>query len=501
LHAALLLLLVPLPLQDDEIVKEFKRYFRKYEDTPTRVEAILALEGTESTEVVRVLAPILKDPEPEVVRAAVRVLAGFETRPPVDLILEELESQKKSALRIGFLRAIEAGAYEGARELLVELLEDSDWSVRRHALFALVATEGAEAAAAIEPLTTDREVAVRCAALDGLARIRSERVVAPAVAALDERSWQVRASAIHALARVRHRDAIGPLIDRLGVEEGRLVEDIATALGEITGRGYGHRLEGWQSFWAQYGDTYQIPTDAELQRLRAKQAERRAAYSGAGPDAVSYHGLETPSRSILFVIDVSGSMEQEVSERERYADGGYPSFQRIDIVKTELLWTIQSLEPYVKFNILAFATKVKPWKKGLVGANPLNRSSAASFIDRLEAIGGNSKEDLYSAGLVGTASLEEGKTNTHGALMAALQVADAKRAKKYQVEVDTIFFLSDGKPSTGAFVDTDDILREVAAANELRKVVIHTLAIGEFEKDFMERLAAANGGVFVDLGK
>ena len=39
---------------DEEILLEFKRYFRKYKDTPTRIEAVLALEGCESPEVVGV---------------------------------------------------------------------------------------------------------------------------------------------------------------------------------------------------------------------------------------------------------------------------------------------------------------------------------------------------------------------------------------------------------------------------------------------------------------
>jgi len=46
-----------------------------------------------------------------------------------------------------------------------------------------------------------------------------------------------------------------------------------------------------------------------------------------------------------------------------------------------------------------------------------------------------------------------------------------------------------------------DILREVNEANELRRIVIHTIALGEFQKDFMRRLAQENGGVFIDLGK
>ena len=61
LSLCLPLVLALLPLQDDEIVKEFKRYFKKYKDSATRVEAILALEGTESAEVVKVLVPVLKD--------------------------------------------------------------------------------------------------------------------------------------------------------------------------------------------------------------------------------------------------------------------------------------------------------------------------------------------------------------------------------------------------------------------------------------------------------
>ena len=95
-----------------------------------------------------------------------------------------------------------------------------------------------------------------------------------------------------------------------------------------------------------------------------------------------------------------------------------------------------------------------------------------------------------------------GKTNTYGALMSALHVTGPKTADKdYEVDVDTVFFLSDGRPTVGDFGDPDDILRELKNVNELRKVVIHTIAIGEFQKDFMRRIADQNGGVFVDLGR
>jgi hypothetical protein len=348
-------------------------------------------------------------------------------------------------------------------------------------------------------LCADPEPAVRCAALDALTHLQSPLVVEPARAALVDPVWQVRASAVAALGVVRRRESIEPLLERMALEEGRLVADIGSALESITGRGFGQRLESWQQFWSTFQDRFEIPTDEQLAKLREAQAKSREKYSP--PGAVSYHGIETPSRRILFVIDVSGSMESEVVEKERFAAGEYPSMLRIDIVKTELMRTIEKLEPYVEFNVVAFATDVSTWKNQLVPANVLSKSSALEWVGRLQSIGGSSKEDLARAGLVGSANLEAGKTNTYAALMAALGVEPGAKRDEYSVAVDTIFFMSDGRPSHGDYVDTDDILREVRMANSVRKVVIHTIALGEFQKEFMRQLASENGGVFVDLGR
>lgn len=521
-----LLLLGPLAAlapagQDAEVVKEFRKYFKKYKDTPTRVEAVLALEGNESPKVVDALVDVVRAAEPDVQRAIVRVLASFETRPPIDAVLAELEKNKREGVRLALLDAIAAGGYTGAEPIVAELLDDKSWNVRRQALGALARSAAAAPAeefleeeapaeeepegepldvpAAILPLCDDPEPAVQCAAFDALALLKSPLVVEPAQAALTDDVWQVRASAVAALGVVRRRESIPILIERMALEEGRLVADIGNSLNEITGRGFGQRLESWQRFWATFGDRFQIPTDEELARLREAQAKTREKY--VPPGAVSYHGIDSPSRRILFVIDVSGSMESEVVERERFEGGDYPSMLRIDIVKTELIRTIENLEAYVEFNVLAFATDVKQWKKDLVPANVLSKSSAVEWIGRLEAIGGASKEDLASAGLVGAANLEAGKTNTHAALMAALGVDPDARKDEYEVAVDTIFFLSDGRPSHGEYVDPDDILREVREANQARKIVIHTIALGEFQKDFMRQLAGESGGVFVDLGR
>jgi HEAT repeat protein len=489
----------------DETLQNFKKYYGTYKDTPSRVEAILTLEGHEDAGVVEVLLPKLKEADSEIVRSTVRVLAAFKTRPPVEVLLAALKNDKTEATRTGILRALAEGKYSDVGPAVQSCLADKSWDVRRRAIQALVAGKTPGIEDLIAPACSDPEPGVRLTAIDALVNLGSTKVVAPAIVELGDSTWQVRKSAIDALTKVRSLDAIEPLIKALEKEEGINVPDIAEALASLTGKEFGAAVDKWKAWWAEAKAGFALPAPEAIAYLRT----RHDAHTGGPPreylktGVVEYHGIDTPSRSMLFVIDVSGSMESVVTEKERFEAGHYPSFKRIDIVKTELQRTIDHLEPYVNFNILAFATDINSWKKQLVPANVLNKSAAKEWAGHLEAIGGNSKEDLATAGLAGSANLDKGKTNTYGALMTALNIRPGPHTgeKGYTVDVDTIFFLSDGRPTVGEFVDPDDILRELLAANELRKVKIHTIAIGEFQKDFMRKIAEKTGGIFVDLGK
>lgn len=493
----------------EETLQQFKKYFNTYKDTPSRVEAVLTLQGLEDEAAVEILLPKLKDPESEVVRAVIKVFSGYKTRPPVEVLLATLKSDKTEGVRTGILRALADGKYSDIGAAVNPCLSDKSWEVRRRALQALAITKDPNLAQSIAPLCSDPEAAVRCEALETLTALKSPLVVEPAIKSLQDSIWQVRTSAIGALTKVRSKDSIEPLINRLAVEEGRLAPDLGEALAGLTAKEYGTDVGKWKEYWAANKEGFKLPSEEAIAYLRGHREAKtggggRSSFTKSG--VAEFHGIETKSRSIMFVIDVSGSMEALVVEKERFEGGGYPSLARIDIVKTELSRTIDHLEPYVNFNILAFATDVDPWKKKLVPANILNKSAAKEWVGNLKAIGGASKEDLAVAGLIGSANLEKGKTNTYGALMAALNVpvgphTGEKADKNYQTDVDTIFFLSDGRPTVGDFVDTDDILREVKSANDLRKIVIHTIAIGEFQKIFMQRMAEQNKGVFVDLGK
>jgi hypothetical protein len=506
LPALLLVALSPaIARAGDETLQNFKKYYGTYKDTPSRVEAILTLEGHEEAGVVEILLPKLKETETEIVRATVRVLASFKTRPPVEVLLATLKSDKNEAVRTGILRAMADGKYSDVAAGVEACLADKAWDVRRRAIQALVAAKTADVADKIAPYCSDPEPGVRCTTLDALTALASDKVVAPAIANLSDPLWQVRKSCIDALAKVRSLSSVEPLIQQLEREEGVLVPEIGEALAGLTGKEFGAAVDKWKSWWAESKGGFSLPPPEAIAYLRG---HREARTGGPARDylktgVVEYHGIDTPSRSILFVIDVSGSMESVVTEKEKFETGHYPSYKRIDIVKTELQRTLDHLDSFVNFNIISFATDVHFWKKQLVPANVLNKSAAKEWAGHLEAIGGNSKEDLATAGLTASASLDKGKTNTYGVLMAALNVKPGPHTgeKSPIVDVDTIFFLSDGRPTVGDFVDPDDILRELLAANELRKVKIHTIAIGEFQKDFMKKIAEQTGGVFVDLGK
>jgi hypothetical protein len=71
----------------------------------------------------------------------------------------------------------------------------------------------------------------------------------------------------------------------------------------------------------------------------------------------------------------------------------------------------------------------------------------------------------------------------------------------FKSPLDTVYFLSDGRPSVGKLIEANEIRKEVRRYNEIFRLVLHTIAIGDFQKEFLKQLAEENGGVYVDLGR
>jgi HEAT repeat protein len=298
---------------------------------------------------------------------------------------------------------------------------------------------------------------VRSLALESLGRAKALEAPAHLIAALDDSTWSVRLAALDALAQMRVKDAIGPIVERMAKEDGRMLQDFALTLGRLTGQAYGGNVEGWRSWWKANGERFEFPTAERLDAIKASEEEYRLRQSTHVES--KFFGLRIISHRVIFIIDVSGSMH-EALDSVYEGKAGRP---RMEVAGRELDRCIQGLQPNSFFNILTFSNDVNRWVNGaLAVASDKNRQDAQTWVARLR---------------------EGGGTNLYGAIREAFK----------DLDVDTIYILSDGEPSVGEAIDPAVIRDRVQAWNEHRGIVIHTISVGgQFQ--VLEWIAADSGG-------
>ncbi len=492
-----------------DAVREFKRFFKKYPKPAQRVEAVMSLESIDCPEAVHALTPLLRHKEPDIQKAAKLVLSGYKAPETYKAVLEGLPELTDREMRAQMFDVISRAGQVGLKSTMKQIWDASQESLTVAEKYYMARAYGALGAELYEDiigtLTEDRAYQVRLAALDTARTSKLKGLGPKLLGLLDDPVWQVQAAAIKCVGRLRTMEAVVPLIAFLE-KEGRLKKDAANALFEITARDFGTDHAAWEKQWKFLTSIkgFRLPTEVELEKARKTRAKADKNYKLKKGDK-AFAGIPTNSTRVIFIIDVSASMDDLVVDRQKFRAGNYPSFRKIDIVKTELLRTINGLNQHTHFNILAFAKKVKGWKRWLTPGTINYKASAISFVKRMQPLG------VAKKGMFGATGDDSGKTNTHAALMRAFDLDPAKgvsstaitggkKSVRKALKLDTIYFLTDGRPTVGKFVDTEDILKEVGKINEVRGIVIHTISIGEFEASFMRRLAENNGGVFVNLG-
>jgi len=170
-----------------------------------------------------------------------------------------------------------------------------------------------------------------------------------------------------------------------------------------------------------------------------------------------YFGISISSKKIIFVCDHSSSMNQYV-----VCSDGIPR-AKLDIMKAELKKVVEGLPYDTLINIIIFDASISQMQTDLLSLRGGGRASAIGYIENIPQGRG---------------------TNVMGGLDAAFQ----------NQEVDTIFLLTDGHPSTGRITNPADICWEVGRMN-VRNVTIHTIAFGN-ESSFLQQLATENGGLY-----
>jgi hypothetical protein len=497
-----------------DAVKEFDRYFRKAKEESLQVEAVMTLEGNECLPAAESLIKLLTHKSPAVQDAALTVLGGYREQATFQPWIDELPKERDARKAAVTIKLCGRSKLRGAVPAIEEYIQNAkrlDGPVKYETARALMAIGDPGKTGLLGQFVEDPDAPVRMAACDAIAKLKVKELGPAVTRLLEDDEWQVQTAAIEAVAVLRPQQAVQPLIDLMR-ESGRLRTECADALFRITALDFGVDPEKWQQQWTKLMsiDGWRIPTDEELAQKIASRKKYDAFY-GKKDETNSFAGIPTTSTNVLFVIDVSGSMDDLVVEVDKFRE--YRDRKRFTIVQTELLNTIETLSKDTNFNIVAFATDLDPWKKRLVPANVVNRDSAKQFVERLKPIGGSESQELAASGLGGSANLAAGKTNTLKALLYGFGIDPEKPKKKAAVTgydkkaikekrpLDTIYFLSDGRPSVGKLIEPMEILAEVRKHNDLYRMVIHTIAIGDFQKNFLDQLARENGGVFVDLGR
>lgn len=210
---------------------------------------------------------------------------------------------------------------------------------------------------------------------------------------------------------------------------------------------------------------------------------------------VGLFGLDVTGRNIVFILDISGSMEatdpltpeQEKQLRRRLTgvvgdnkleEEMIKARRRILRAKSELQNVIASLSEDRRFNLIVYSSKVQSWEESLVQATSSAKKKAHEFIEGLKA---------------------SGVTVTDDALHRAFS----------DPMLDTVYLITDGAPthrgSRGPQLPPDAkrlmslILEETKAANYLRQVRLFTLGFVGAEVEFLKRLSAENFGTYQDI--
>jgi hypothetical protein len=281
------------------------------------------------------------------------------------------------------------------------------------------------------------------------------------IAAIANDDWTTRNVALAGLLASRSKAATGAIVARMGAEEGLMLHRFADALWQLSGQPFRTNPKGWQDWWKDQGETFEPIALEELERLRLEEERRRLAQTTR---ANSFFGIRVISHRVIFILDVSGSME----ERLRTPYLGEQGEMRLDFAKREMIAAIQRLEKGTFFNLITFSSDTDSWTpSGMALSTPENLASAVAYAEKMRPGGG---------------------TNLFGAMRAAF--ADP--------EVDTIFVLSDGEPSIGQITDPWGIRNEIATWNKDRGVVINAISVGGKFR-ILEWLALDSGGVFTQV--
>ncbi|KAF0246017.1 MAG: hypothetical protein FD180_1081 [Planctomycetota bacterium] len=538
---ALPLFAKPTPEEWKKLEGEAKRAFSTT-DGDARVKAAQAVGAADCVEGVKLLILLMDMPdkalekaeaerdafEPEFLAAVERINKfakqgkGLVAQSEADIFTKkklEMDTLNEKVNALSLVPDAVADALTKTRSpepvkwLVEEGMKDKNWRARMAIAGALghVPAENALATPALVTAAAEKDARVRAAAIEALGRRGAKDQKDLVLKALEDERWQVRVAACDALGVLQMRETVGPLIARMQTENGRVLEDMDRALKALTGLTFNSDALGWKGWWEINKEKWESGELAKKEEPKKEDPKDGGKDPGgkdlggggkppdpapnppadpappaAGGTTTEFYGIRTKSKNLVFVIDISGSMAEPAKYIPDSNSGGAPAGQgpkgkrKIDIARWELSKAIGGLPEDARFNIVTFSSDVKVYSptKMVIATKP-NKTQAQQFAEKLEP---------------------QEATNIYDALEKAFELAGGAKMQvdeNYKLSVDTIFFLTDGKPTIGKSVDPKVIGDTVQKWNAIRKIRIHCIGIGDHDEALLKRLADESGGQYV----
>ncbi|GEM_PF-1434672 len=462
-------------MKSDEAVQVLCRTGLGARDAAVRRNAAKALGRLRRSEAVESLMRALSDRDATVGVATARALARIGDATAAPAITRRL-SRLKPAVKGETLRALGVLNALPPDAEMEKHLRDAHWEVKVGAIDGAAASRHVSTPAWAKAGLADRSYRMRIASVEALAALGPVGGQALSSAlegverSLKDDDWRVRAAGIHVTPEIWDIGCITLLVEGMAREQatggGRLLIDYGRALRLFTGKTIGYNATLWEAWWRAQKTKFRIGKKPERNRYGVLEWE-------GGEDAeksdsvVTFYSLPVMSKRAAFVFDFSGSMGNKASEETEKT--------KIEIAKAKMLETLAKFDRNQWFNILIYRYKSeyppdpkveRAFPAKLMPADRIRKHNAEDFLLTTEPKGWGC---FYEA------------------LTEALAIPD----------VNTIYFLSDGKPSRGRYVYQENLIEALRRETRFQRVMIHTVLTGEKGTDerFMKNLAAVTWGL------
>ena len=448
---------------------------------------IRGLDVVKDVATLRLVVPYLGHPSDLARETTVLLLLRTRDAALKEWIRTQGMAWREPLVRAEVLRVLGGLRYARARADFEAALGDRNWYARANAAWALAQIGAKASEAALLGAMGERDDRAWIAMADALASIEGQdgNATASFVPRLDHKHWQVRLSAVRGLARRGTLDAVDPLIERFDVESGRLREELYAALKNLTQDDLGAKASSWRAWWKGQKERLAKGLPLAPPKVKHKPADDRYGEPTREEEPPHYYGKRLYSKRVAYVLDVSGSMHlnMKVDPTAAKALGGIPaSGTRIHIAQQAIIDHLKRLDARTEFDIVFFQSRVAPWRGRLVKASRGAVTKATTAVLR---------------------QAPDGETNFYGALKAAVGLHKLPSLNpKLGAIPDTVFFLTDGRPTRGEITAMPELVSWFANLNRFAKVTLHVIGLGDLNVDLpeLQRLVdAGDGGVLIHV--